>query len=282
MTTTEARVQIREADPADQELKAKHRALWASGDYATVATRVIPHLGAVLVDALTVRPDERVLDIAAGSGNAALPAARAGARVVASDLTPELLAAGRAAANQAGLNIDWREADAERLPFGTGSFDVVMSTVGVMFAPHHHDAAAELLRVTKPAGRIGLIAWTPEGFVGQMLGVMKPYAAPPPSGGQPPILWGRPDHNEELLGSAVTHLRTERRSVTVDAFRSGAEFRDFFKANYGPTVMTYRRNAGDPEAVAALDAGLAALADKALAGGTSMAWEYLLVTATRR
>jgi SAM-dependent methyltransferase len=282
MTTIETRVPVSDDAQADRELKARHRALWASGDYAAVATTVIPHLGAVVVDALGIRPDDHVLDLAAGSGNAALPAARLGARVVASDLTPELLAAGRAAAAREGLELDWQEADAERLPYADASFDIVMSCVGVMFAPHHEAVAAELLRVTRPGGRIGLIAWTPEGFVGRMLGVMKPYAAPPPPGGQPPILWGRPEHNEMLLGDGVTDLRVERRTVTVDAFIGGAELRDFFKANYGPTVMTYRRNADNTEAVAALDEGLAGLGDQALAGGSSMEWEYLLVTATRR
>lgn len=269
-------------DVADQELKARHRALWALGDYPSIAATVIPSLGGVVARAGRIQPGEKVLDIAAGSGNASIPAAQLGARVVASDLTPELFPAGEAAAAAAGVTIDWQQADAENLPFPDASFDVALSCVGVMFAPHHDAAAAEILRVVRPGGRIALVAWTPEGFVGQMFGVMKPYAAPPPPGAQPPPLWGRPDHVRELFGEHVTDLSFQTEDLVVDCFADGAAFRDFFKKCYGPTVATYGRVKDDPRATAALDEGLAALGDGALGGGSTMPWQYLLTTATRR
>ncbi|MBV9831481.1 MAG: class I SAM-dependent methyltransferase, partial [Marmoricola sp.] len=176
------------------ELKAKHRAMWAFGDYADVAETVVPEAGRVLVDACDVRRGERVLDIAAGAGNAAIPAAARGAEVVASDLTPELLERGREAARRAGVTLTWDEADAEALPYADGAFDVVLSSLGVMFAPHHQRTADELVRVTRRGGRIGLLSWTPQGFIGQMFATMKAYVPAPPAGVSPPPLWGDPDH----------------------------------------------------------------------------------------
>lgn len=271
----------RPGNPADLELKARLRTLWGLGDYPAVAREVIPELGQVVVDAAGVHSGDRVLDVATGSGNAALPAARAGGLVVATDLAPELFPPGRAAAQAEGLRVRWDEGDAEALPYADSSFDIVVSCVGVMFAPHHQQAAAELLRVTRRGGRIGLVAWTPEGFVGQLLATLKPYAAPPPAGAQPPTLWGTPAHVEDLLGAGVEDLVMERRTLAVDRFAHGAAFRDFFRRTYGPIVATYARVQDDPEAVAALDDGIAALADRALNGGRTMEWEYLLVTATR-
>lgn len=268
---------------ADRALKAKHRAMWALGDYPTVARDVIPGLGAVLVDACQVKPGDTVLDIAAGPGNAAIPAALAGAKVVACDLTPELLQAGRQRAAQVSAVLEWRQADAEALPFGDGEFDTVVSCLGVMFAPSHQGCADEMVRVCRPGGMIGLINWTPEGFVGQMLTTMKPYLPPPPPGAQPPPLWGREDHVRALLGRQVTDITVGRQAVTVDCFASPSAFRDYFKANYGPTVAAYRGIAGDPERVAALDRDLDALAERhdRGAGSTIMDWEYLLITARR-
>jgi SAM-dependent methyltransferase len=267
--------EIVDAIDADRALKARHRGMWALGDYPAVATEVIAPLGPVLVEALALRPGERVVDVAAGSGNASLPAARAGARVVATDLTPELLEAGRAAAEAAGLTIKWREADAEAMPCDDGEHDVAMSCVGVMFAPHHELAAAELLRIVRPGGRIGLVAWTPEGFIGQMFATMRPYVPAPPPGVQPPPLWGSEDHVRALLGAGVTDLRMERRTLPVPRFGTGRDFLDFFKRAYGPTIVAYRGL--DPDRAAALDRDLLALADRFADRG----WEYLLVTATR-
>ncbi|CAM5721665.1 class I SAM-dependent methyltransferase [Streptomyces coeruleorubidus] len=270
---------------ADRALKAKHRAMWAQGDYPSLAAEVIPGLGAVLVEACGVRSGQRVLDVAAGTGNAAIPAALAGADVVASDLAPELFEAGRRVAEKQGAHLTWQEADAEALPFGDAEFDTVLSCVGVMFAPHHRQAADELVRVCRPGGTIGLLSWTPQGFIGRMFATMKPYAPPPPPGAQPPPLWGDEDHVGALLGDRVTDVRAERRTVRVDRFETPEAFRDYFKERYGPTITVYKNIAGDPERTAALDRDLADLARHGDlgtgGGGTALEWEYLLLTARR-
>ncbi|WP_213450672.1 class I SAM-dependent methyltransferase [Rhizomonospora bruguierae] len=269
---------------ADRTLKAKHRAMWALGDYPTVAAEIVPDLGAILVDACRVGPGDRVLDVAAGSGNAAIPAAVAGASVVACDLTPELLAAGQAVAARRGVHLEWQPADAEALPYADGEFDTVLSCVGVMFAPHHRASARELLRVCRPGGTIGLLNWTPEGFIGQLFATMKQYVPPPPPGAQPPPLWGSEEHVRALLDDQVSDVATRRQTLTVDRFADPAGFRDYFKANYGPTAAAYAGLAGDPERVAALDRDLAELARRhdEGTGKTVMRWEYLLVTARKR
>ncbi|MFT4225055.1 class I SAM-dependent methyltransferase [Micropruina sp.] len=268
------------ATGADQALKQKHRAMWASGDYGAVAREVIPTLGASLVEACGVRPGDRVLDVAAGTGNAAVPAARRGTAVVASDLTPELLAEGARLAAIEDLRLEWEQGDAEALPYADGSFDVVLSCVGVMFAPHHAEAASELLRVCRPGGTIGLISWTPAGFIGQLFATVRPFVPAPPPGVQPAPRWGDPDYVTDLFGDGVTELRCERRMLRVDRFATGAEFRDFFRDNYGPTLGAYRNVGDDAVRRAELDVALAGLADDALIDG-AMDWEYLVVTARR-
>ena len=255
--------------------------MWAIGDYGAVADQVIPPLGSVLVRATGVHAGERVLDVAAGTGNAAVPAAQAGARVVASDLIPDLLERGKAATPELDLAIEWREANAEQLPFADGEFDVVLSCIGVMFAPHHQQAADELVRVCRPGGRIGLLSWTPQGFIGQLFATMKPFVAPPPPGVSPPPLWGDEDHVRGLLGDRVTDVGAVRQELVVDRFATAEEFRDFFRDHYGPTLMAYRANAEDPERAAALDAAMLDLARRQLDGRDTMVWEYLLLTATR-
>lgn len=269
---------------ADRELKTKHRAMWALGDYPAVASQIIPSLGPLLVAAAGIHPGQRVLDVAAGSGNVAIPAALAGADVVASDLTPELLAVGEAEAVRRGAHIHWEQGDAEALPYRAASFDAVVSCVGVMFAPHHQASADELLRVSRPGGTIGLISWTPEGFIGQMFATMKPYAPAPPPGAQPPPLWGNEQHVLGLFGDRVDDVSATRRTVTVDRFASPEEFRDYFKANYGPTIAAYRAIAEQPDKVAALDRDLADLARRydIGEGTTVMEWEYLLLTCRKR
>jgi SAM-dependent methyltransferase len=264
-----------------QAVAAKHRAMWASGDYAKLATELVSPLGPVLVAATGIAPGDRVLDVAAGTGNAAIPAAEAGASVVASDLCPELLEQGARQAAERGVDLEWREANAHELPFGDDEFDVVMSCIGVMFAPFHQLAADQLVRVCKPGGRIGLISWTPEGHIGQLWAAMKPYAPAPPPGAQPPPLWGQEDHVRALLGDRVTDVVTERRMLAVDHFADGAEFRDYFKAVYGPTISVYRNIEGDPDRVAALDADIARVGDSVLSGSSTMEWEYLLLTARK-
>jgi SAM-dependent methyltransferase len=266
---------------ADKALKAKHRALWALGDYATLASDLISELGTTIVDACGIGDGQRVLDIAAGAGNAAIPAAQAGASVVASDLTPELLEIGRRRAEELGVQLDWQEADAEALPFADGEFDVVMSTVGIMFAPHHEASANEMLRVCRPGGTLGLINWTPEGFIGRMFATMKPYAAPPPPGATPPPRWGDEDHVRSLLGDRVIDFTATRGMLPVTAFDSPEEFRDYFKERYGPTIATYRNIADDQERVAALDRDLVELGRRFDGGSGNLEWEYLLVTARK-
>lgn len=266
--------------PEDLALKAKHAAMWASGSYRTVADEIVGSLGGILVDAVEVRANQRVLDVAAGTGTAALPSARRGADVIATDLTPELLEVGRTAATAEGLELSWQTADAEALPFDNAQFDVVLSCIGVMFAPHHQLAADEVMRVCRPGGTVGVLSWTPEGFIGQMFTTMKPYAPAPPAGASPAVLWGRADHVRALFGAGVTELVAQQRTLRVDRFANGAEFRDFFKANYGPTIAVYRFLGDDETSAAELDAELAALGDRFLHDGT-MGWEYLLVTARR-
>lgn len=263
----------------DRALKARHAAMWASGDYPAVADEVVGELGGILVEALAIRPGERVLDVAAGTGTSAVPAAVRGADVVATDLTPRLLDVGRASAPD-DLALRWLTADAEALPFPDAGFDVVMSSIGVMFAPHHQQAADELVRVARPGARIGVLSWTPEGFIGQLFAVMKPYAPPAPAGSSPAPLWGTADHVATLFGDRVTDLLASQRVLRVDRFADGAQFRDFMKSNYGPTIAVYGHIAADPARVAALDADIAALGDRFLHEGT-MPWEYLLVTARR-
>jgi SAM-dependent methyltransferase len=273
-----------DAVEADRALKAKHRSMWASGNYAAVAAELIPSLGPVLVEAAGVRAGQRVLDVAAGTGNVAIPAALTGATVVASDLTPELLETGRRIAADRGTELEWTVGDAEALPFDDAEFDAVLSCVGVMFAPHHQAAADELVRVCRPGGTIALLNWTPEGFIGQLFAAMKPFVPPPPPGAQPPPLWGREEHVRELLGDRVTEIAARRATVTIDRFDTPEGFRDYFATNYGPTIAAYRVNADDPERTAALDAALVDLArrEDRGAGRTILEWEYLLVTAQRR
>ncbi|HVL86047.1 MAG TPA: methyltransferase domain-containing protein [Pseudonocardia sp.] len=267
---------------ADRELKARHRALWASGDYPAVAAELISQLGPELVRASGVRPGQRVLDVAAGSGNAAVPAAALGADVTASDLTPELFDAGRRMAAERGVDVAWVEADAEALPFPDGSFDVVLSCVGAMFAPRHQTVADELLRVTRSGGTIGMINWTPQGFIGNLFRTMAPYAPPPPPGASPPPLWGDEEHVRALLGDRVTALEMHRRSVRMDHCTEPAEFREYWKRNYGPTIAVYRFNADRPERVADLDRDfLQFLTTWAAPDGTGWEAEYLLVTAQK-
>ena len=280
--------QLRHIEPADlggadRVLKTKHRAMWASGNYSAVVTDVVAPLGPILVDAAGIKPGDVVLDVAAGSGNAAIPAARAGARVIASDLTPELLETGQKLAAEAGVHLTWETADAEALPYGDSEFDAVLSCLGVMFAPHHQTSADELIRVCRPGGTIGLLSWTPSGFIGQMFATMRPYAAPPPPGAQPPPLWGSEDHIRELLGDRVEQVLTETRTLRVTHYTSPEAFRDYFKTNYGPTISAYRFIADDPDRVAALDHDLAELGQRFDVGTDSyvLDWEYLIFIARK-
>jgi SAM-dependent methyltransferase len=267
-------------DP-DTALKARHRVMWALGDYHAVATEIIPDLGPVLVEATHLGPGDRVLDVAAGSGNVAIPAAATGAQVIASDLTPELLDQGRDDAEAAGVSLEWQVADAEHLPFEDDTFDAVTSCVGVMFAPHHQEAADELIRVCRPGGRIGLIAWTPSGFIGQMFATMKPFVAPPPPGAQPPPLWGDIEHVRELFGDRVTDVQASQQLLSAGQLSDPVAFREYFKTNYGPTIAAYRGLADDPARTAELDQALLDLVERFRTPEGGVGWEYLLVVATK-
>ena len=221
---------------ANRELKARHRSMWASGDYPSMVETFLLPLGPQLVEATGITSGQRVLDVAAGTGNAAIPAAATGATVVASDLTPELFDAGRARAAAEGVELEWAEADAEDLPFKDASFDVVISSIGVMFAPHHQAAADELVRVCRPGGTIGLLSWTPEGMIGGLFRTIGPFAPAPPPGAQPPPLWGGEDHLRELFGARVEFDKLERDVLEVTAFGQPTDFAEHFKQRYGPTI----------------------------------------------
>jgi SAM-dependent methyltransferase len=267
----------------DSELKARHRAMWASGDYPSMVETWLLPLGQRLVAACGIGSWSRVLDVAAGTGNASIPAALRGASVVASDLTPELLEAGRRRPEAAGLDIDWVEADAENLPFEDASFDVVMSAIGAMFAPHHQAAADELVRVCRPGGTIGLLSWTPEGQIGELFRTMRPFAPPPPSGAQPPPLWGSEDHVRELLGDRVEYRSMTRDVLEVTAFARPQDYVDHFVSRYGPTIVA-RRNAAKDGREAELDAALLEFAERRNLGTNGAAryeHEFLVTVATK-
>src|SRR5687767_4342862 len=195
----------------DREHKAAERAMWALGDYHRFAKETVWELGPVLVAACGISAGQRVLDVAAGTGNVAIRAAETGAEVVASDLTPENFEAGRREARACGVELEWIEADAEALPFDDGAFDVVTSSLGAMFAPDHQRVADELLRVCRPGGTIGLLAFTPEGLGAEFFRAFARYAPPPPPGALPPILWGSEEHVRELFHDRVNSLEMTRR-----------------------------------------------------------------------
>jgi SAM-dependent methyltransferase len=268
----------------DTELKARHRRMWASGDYPRMVETFLLPLGPRLVEACDVRAGQRVLDVAAGTGNASLPAAERGARVTASDLTPELLAEGRRRAEAAGLDLEWTEADAEHLPFEDGSFDVVMSSIGVMFAPHHREAADQLVRVCRPGGTIGLLCWTPEGMLGALFRTMKPFAPPPPPGAQPPPLWGSEDHVRELFGDRVEWRTLTRDVLEITAFRQPQDYARHFTAYYGPAIAA-RANAAREGREAEFDDALDRFCDewnRGTADAARFEKEYLVAVGTRR
>jgi ubiquinone/menaquinone biosynthesis C-methylase UbiE len=257
------------------------QAMWALGDYALMAEEVMAPLGPVLVASAGIREGDRVLDVAAGSGNISIPAAKLGADVVSSDLTPELLARSQMRAAAQGVTLQWREANAESLPFGDGEFDAVVSAIGVMFAPHHQRAADELVRVCRSGGTIGVISWTYEGFFGQMLNTLRPYQPTVRPGGPPASLWGREEYAAGLLGERVSDVSTRRARLKVDRFNSAQAVHEYFKNHYGPTINAYRTIGNNSVLAATLDAQLVELAGQHLHNGV-MGWEYLLMTARKR
>jgi SAM-dependent methyltransferase len=268
---------------ADSELKGRHRKMWASGDYPGMVEKFLLPLGPRLVEACGIGEGKRVLDVAAGTGNASIPAAQTGAEVTASDLTPELLEAGGKRAQEAGVELDWVAADAENLPFEDESFDVVMSSIGAMFAPMHQQVADELVRVCRPGGTIGMLNWTPEGMIGALFRAMGPFAPPPPPGAQPPPLWGSEDHVRELFGDRVDLHTLERGMLEVTAFEQPQDYGEHFKSKYGPTIVA-RANASKDGREGEFDAALDAFCDEWNLGTTARArfeQEYLVVVGTR-
>jgi len=267
----------------DAELKARHRAMWASGDYPRMVETFLLPLGPTLVEACGIGPGARVLDEAAGTGNASIPAAQRGAKVTAGDLTPELLEAGRRRPEAQGLDIEWVEADAEQLPFAAGSYDVVISAIGVMFAPHHQLAADEMVRVCRPGGTIGLLSWTPDGMLGALFRTMKPFAPPPPPGAQSPPLWGSEEHVTGLFGDRVEFHTLKRDVLEITAFRHARDYGEHFKAYYGPTRAA-RANAERNGKAEEFDAALDAFCEEWNRGTDSQArfeMEYLIAVGTR-
>ena len=263
-------------------MKQAARATWAAGDFDSVVP-FIWEVGGVTAEGSACGPGDRVLDIAAGSGNAAIQAAMRGADVVASDVTPELFEPGRRRAAEHGVELEWVEADAEDLPFEDASFDAVISTFGIMFAPHQSAAAAELARVTKPGGRIALCSWRPAGFIGEMFATIAGHVKPPPPPEGPPVRWGLEDGVHELL-DATFAIETEERIVHQTFDGDVEAMTDYFMANFGPMVMA--RKALEPEGrwspLVADYRDLVARWNEAPDGEVALPSAYLLVTGTRK
>jgi len=260
-------------------IKTRQQGTWASGNYAVIGT-TLQIIGESLCEAVDVAAGERVLDVAAGNGNATLAAARRGCEVTATDYVAALLAGTKARADAEGLKIDLREADAEALPFEDGSFDVVLSTLGVMFTPNQEQAASELLRVCRPGGRIGLANWTPEGFVGQMFKIVGQYM-PPPAGIRSPLQWGTETRLSELFGTQVSGVAV-RRVNFIFRYRSAQEWLDAFREYYGPTYKAFGALDADKQTAFARD--LLALANErntSQTGTLRVPGEYLEVVATK-
>jgi len=217
-------------------VKRRQHGAWSSGDYAIVGT-TLQIVGEELCEALDLRGGQKVLDVAAGNGNATLAAARRWCDVVSTDYVPALLERGQQRATADGLSVTFREADAEALPFDDGTFDVVVSTFGVMFTPNQDKAAAELARVCRRGGKIGLANWTPEGFIGQVFKTLGKYL-PPPAGVKSPALWGTEMRIADMFGAAASNIRCERRHF-VFRYRSPEHFLEVFKTYYGPVLKAF-------------------------------------------
>jgi SAM-dependent methyltransferase len=260
--------------------RAYGRLMWALGDYHRFATELIWGFGPELVAACGIGPGQRVLDVAAGTGNVAIRAAEAGADVVASDITPEQLAAGRRAAEARGVELDSVEADAAALPFADAAFDVVTSAAGAIFAPDHRAVADELVRVCRPGGTIGMINFTLGGMADELFAVFAPYAPAPPDGALPPILWGDEAHVRELFGDRA-ELTLTRRSYVERSPAGPREFCDFYRETFGPVVALY--SSLPEETVEAMDRDFLAFAERrgrtGPDGRTEYDVEYLLVVA---
>jgi SAM-dependent methyltransferase len=261
-------------------IKRRQQATWASGDFAIIGT-TLQIVGELLAEAADVRAGERVLDVAAGNGNATLAAARRFARVTSTDYVPHLLEKGAARARAESLEVEFREADAEALPFADASFDVALSTYGVMFAPDHARTANELIRVVRSGGRIGLASWTPEGFLGELFTTVARHV-PPPAGVRSPMLWGDEPHIIELFGRQAADIRCNRRHFNF-RYRSPAHWIDVFRNYYGPTHKAFA--ALDEAGQIRLYSDLVALLERHNVGGANslvVPGEYLEVVVVRQ
>ena len=272
---------VRRADSVDLEaLKARQQAAWASGDYAVVGT-TLQIVGEELCEALDIRPGQHVLDVAAGNGNVSLAAARRWCNVIATDYVPELLERARERAAAERLNISFRTADAEALPFGTGTFDVVVSTFGVMFTADHQRAADELSRVCRPGGKIGFANWTPEGFIGQLFKTIGKHLPPAP-GAKSPALWGVPERIAEMFSASAATIRCSQRSFAF-RYRSADHWLQIFRTYYGPVLKAFA--ALTPEGQAELERDLRALLAQFNRSGDEsivVPSEYLEIVIARR
>ena len=268
------------ATPDFSAIKARQQATWSSGDYAVIGT-TLQIVGETLAEAADVRAGERVLDVAAGNGNATLAAARRFAEVTSTDYVPALLDRGRARAAAEGLTVGFRVADVEDLPFADRSFDVVLSTFGAMFAPNQARTAAEMMRVVREGGRIGLANWTPTGFIGRLFKIIGAHV-PPPAGVRSPALWGTEAYLSELFGTAAAQIRAERRHFAF-RYASPAHWLRVFRELYGPTHKAFA--ALDESGQRSLEREILALLEEMnTAGNASLVIpsEYLEVVVTRR
>ena len=280
MTTAPARTGLAPTQPDLGAVKSRQQGAWSSGDYAIVGT-TLQIVGESLCEALDLRAGQKVLDVAAGNGNVSLAAARRWCEVVSTDYVPALLERGRERAAAERLALEFREADAEALAFADASFDVVVSTFGVMFTPDHDKAAAELVRVCRPGGKIGLANWTSEGFIGQLFKTIGKHV-PPPAGVKSPALWGSGARITELFGTQTTSIQLEQRNF-VFRYRSAQHWIDVFKTYYGPLLKTFA--ALNFQAQAALTDDLFALIKRFNRSGDNtmvVPSEYLEVVLTRR
>ena len=268
------------AAPDYAAIKQRQQATWASGDFAVIGT-TLQIVGESLAEAADIRAGERVLDVAAGNGNATLAAARRFAEVTSTDYVKALLDKGRTRAAAEDLQVDFRIADAENLPFEDGSFDVALSTFGAMFTPDHTRPAREMLRVVRSGGRIGLANWTPEGFIGQLFKVIGTYI-PAPAGLKSPALWGTEPHIVELFGAQAADIRTVRKNFNF-RYRSTAHWIQIFRDFYGPTHKAFA--ALDPAGQDALAKDITALLNRCNTAGSSslvVPAEYLEVVIERK
>ena len=268
------------------EVRAAARAMWALGDYKRFATELDSQLGRDLVGACGIGAGQRVLDVAAGSGNVAIRAAEAGAEVVASDITVENMKAGEREASQRGVELKWVEGDAQALPFGDGEFDVVTSSAGAMFAPDQQAVADELLRVCRPDGTIGMANFTPDGLAADFFGVLAPYLPPPPPEAPSPLLWGDEAHVRRLFGDRASSLEASKRELVETVPGPPVDYCDFYRQTFGPVVAAFASVEDEPERGADLQREFLDFVERANSGPpdgpTELRFEYLLVLARKR